>query len=286
MENSQRILRLDLSRRSNSGDLLRLLPDHDKLLHLFLVREGARDAFAHLHPIRKGGEVFEVALPQLPAGRYDIFCDMTLEKSGLSVTATNAVELVPLILGETLQPANAAFADPDDSWACAPNTALPPMCAATNADFQLPDGSRMVWKPHGNLRARQDAGLQFSVIDANGQPVALEPYMGMMAHAAALRSDGGVFAHLHPAGNYSMAAQNFYESKLAREAAFCAPQNAGASAAPAHAAMMHASIAPGSTISLPYEFPTSGNYRIWVQVKAGGRVLTGVFDAKVEGVNF
>jgi hypothetical protein len=38
---------------------------------------------------------------------------------------------------------------------------------------------------------------------------------------------------------------------------------------------------PQQPLSFPYEFPKSGRYRIWVQVKIDGRVRTGVFDAEV-----
>jgi hypothetical protein len=34
-------------------------------------------------------------------------------------------------------------------------------------------------------------------------------------------------------------------------------------------------------VTLPYEFPRPGTYRLWVQVKSAGRVLTGVFEAEV-----
>ena len=34
-------------------------------------------------------------------------------------------------------------------------------------------------------------------------------------------------------------------------------------------------------LAFPYEFPKPGRYRIWVQMKPAGKVLTGVFDADV-----
>jgi hypothetical protein len=38
---------------------------------------------------------------------------------------------------------------------------------------------------------------------------------------------------------------------------------------------------PVSSVYLPYEFPEPGEYRIWVQLKTRGRVLTAAFDAQV-----
>ena len=105
--------------------------------------------------------------------------------------------------------------------------------------------------------------------------------MGMMSHAAILRADGAVFAHLHPTGNFSMAAQSFFAAKIAREAS--KDKGGGAPEEMDHSKMHHGlpSGPGGSTIVLPYEFPTAGDYRIWVQIKTGGQVLTGAFDTSV-----
>ena len=108
----------------------------------------------------------------------------------------------------------------------------------------------------------------------------LEPYMGMLSHAAIRRDDGSVFVHLHPVGSFSMASQEVF----ARD-----PGLGSAGAASAHAGMDHAGHsshgmhhAPAvSSVSFPYEFPQPGRYRIWVQVKTGGLVKTGVFDVEV-----
>src|SRR5262249_21398114 len=54
-----------------------LIPDHGKLMHLFLVREASLDVFAHLHPFREADRVFSLELPSLPSGRYELYGDIT-----------------------------------------------------------------------------------------------------------------------------------------------------------------------------------------------------------------
>ena len=41
------------------------------------------------------------------------------------------------------------------------------------------------------------------------------------------------------------------------------------------------SVGAAGDVSFPYAFPKSGPYRIWVQTKSEGRILTGVFDTTV-----
>jgi hypothetical protein len=278
-DGNERILRLNVGKeffRHNKE--APLIPDHGKLMHLFLVREGSRDAFAHLHPIHKEDYKFEVALPPLPEGRYDIFCDLTFE-GGMSSTATNSVLLpaVPTALDTTNQTVQR---DPDDSWAAIAVESVPAV-ESSNPVFRLPDGGKVEWKRQGPLRTKKDASLRFSVTDATGNPVELEPYMGMLCHAAVLRSDGSVFAHLHPSGNFSMAAQMFFADKTTNSNSAM-----GMGDMPNMPGMHHMHhMQSGSAMSevyLPYEFPAPGDYRIWAQFKTGGRVVTAVFDARVE----
>lgn len=279
VENSQRILRLDIGREGfGAENFLRLIPDHGKLIHLFLVKLPGRDAFGHVHPVRKGNHEFEVLLPPLPAGDYEVFCDMTFENSLLSLTATNVVRLPPA--PEPAPATNSATPDPDDSWAAGLSPA-PAGVDGGEATCRLPDGLQVLWKSHPPLEIRKDAGLNFEVRDAAGNPEPLEPYMGMMSHVAVLRADGTVFAHLHPSGNYSMAAQMFFDQKRERELD-AAAANPDAMPPMDHAKMHHhhPGAAP-SAFSLPYEFPTSGNYRLWVQFKAEGRIETAIFDTTV-----
>ena len=285
-EGSRRILHLILGEKAfKPDDAIPLLLDHGKLLHLFLIREPAHDVFAHLHPVRRGGKAFDLALPALPAGKYQVFCDFTLSESGLSSTASSSVNL-PAIPASTPLSADGIPSpvsiepDPDDSWSMASPGSIPPTTTA-EAAFALPGGRQALWKAHPPLRAKNDAHLEFTFRDAAGQPVPLEPYMGMMSHAAILRADDKIFAHLHPTGNFSMAAQMFFAAKIAREASKDA--GVGASTEMDHSKMHHESAnAPGdSTLTLPYEFPTPGDYRIWVQIKTGGQVLTAAFETAV-----
>ncbi len=91
IEGAQRILGLTLGKKDFSSDsTLALARDHGKLLHLFLVNTSGHQAFGHIHPVRQGNTTFDVALPPLPEGDYEMFCDLTLE-TGLSSTATNIV---------------------------------------------------------------------------------------------------------------------------------------------------------------------------------------------------
>lgn len=222
-----------------------LVPEHGKLMHAFLVRQPEMDAFAHLHPTRIDERRFETSLPPLPAGQYKLYADITHE-SGFTQTLVCDVDL-PSSASST------APSDPDDSWSVASKASTP---------YALPNGKVM------HHVATADSRLQFTVVDSEGKPARLEPYMDMQAHAIVHSSDGAVFTHLHPFGTVSMTSQQLF-AKRERER-FGKPFEVvcGLPARP-------------DVISFPYEFPKPGNYRVWVQVKIDGQVHTGVFDTRV-----
>jgi hypothetical protein len=247
------LLRLDdpgwLNRRTDD-----LLPDHGHLMHLYVIRIPGMDLVWHLHPEGNDSGDFVQQLPTMPAGRYALFGDI-VHANGLPETAVAQLSL-PAIEGRPLTGDDAAGA-------------APPIAAAdTNRSVsQLGDGYRMVWdRGNAPLRARQPRLFRFRIEDAQGKPAPdMQFYMGMLGHAAFVRADLSVFAHIHPSGSVPM------------------PALALAQAANPHAGhMMAAEGALPSAVSFPYGFPKPGAYRIFVQVKRGGQIETGIFDAKVE----
>ena len=233
-------------------------PDHGKLMHLFLLREPGLDVFAHLHPVpvspQETRNVFETLLPTLPPGTYRLYADVVHE-SGFPQTLVDKVT-VPRSL------AKGPPTDPDDSWTDAPS--LGALTGAQASLFQGGGGS-LLWH-RTPLEAGRETDLRFELRGPDGRPAPIEPYMGMQGHAVITRDDGKVFVHLHPMGSINMAAQQLFE----KEAGVNPSMHMGHGAA-------------GSAVSFPYAFPQPGRYRIWVQVKSGGQVRTGVFDAEVAG---
>lgn len=257
----------------------RLVPDHGKLMHMFLVRADDLAAFAHVHPVRDaGGDAFRVALPPLPAGDYRIYADI-VQENGFAPTLVNTVRVppplppvAPVAAGESAvaPQASAAVPDADDSWA-----ALRPHGSAGAARYALPSGRTVVRERGGPVAADEETTLMFSVTESDGSPSVLEPYMGMPSHAAVLRDDGSVFVHLHPAGSINLTAQRrFAEADGAGSDTGAAAPHAGGSHVPAGSA-------PSGAVTFPFVFPAPGPYRIVVQVKVGGEVETAAFDVEI-----
>jgi hypothetical protein len=223
----------------------------------------------HLHPDQAASGVFVKDLPQMAAGQYALYADI-VHANGLPETLVTEVNL-PAVPGASLQGDDSAGAGPLISQ-FDPNRTV----------AQLADGSRMVWEcDPGPLHATRGMLFRFRLEDADGKPAQnMELYMGMPGHAAFVRTDRSVFAHVHPSGSVPMASL-----MLTQKAD-------GTMAMPATATDEMADM-PGMNHSLTteplppevsffYGFAKPGDYRIYVQVKRGGTVETGVFDARVE----
>jgi hypothetical protein len=242
-----------------------VIPDHNHLMHLFLISTPGMDGMWHLHPERAEGGAFVDYLPNMPAGHYQVFADV-VDNAGFPWTLVGQLDL-PQIAGKPL-------AGDDSTW-----TGLALAAHPSDASVApLAGGGRIVWeKGIGPLMANTATVFKFRIEDKEGKPsTEMEPYMGMAGHAEFVSSDMGVFAHIHPAGSASMAALEL--------------ANAGATgragpldrSMPSGIAMPMAAGSLEPEVSFPYGFPKPGEYRIFVQVKRAGRVETGVFDARVQ----
>lgn len=242
-----------------------LVPDHGKLMHMFVVGAPGMDAFAHVHPVPVDSSTFRVPWPDLPPGEYRIYGDI-VQESGFAQTVvdTVTVDAAALAVPEEVGEGATLLPDADDSaW-----TGLPMAVAGPRSEAPLADGSILEWQGDHDLRVDEETVLTFRVWDPDEKPADLEPYMGMRSHAALTRDDGAVFVHLHPAGTISMGSL----SVLAPEGS---PMAGAGAASPTDAA------SPTGVVEFPFAFPQPGEYTIWVQVKREGRVLTGAFQATV-----
>jgi hypothetical protein len=274
--------------------------DHDHLMHLYLLREPGYEVVYHLHPEQIAPGQFQLALPSMPAGNYQMYADV-VHATGFPETLVARIE-VPEIHGRALAGDDAKGMAPALSALQGVNTC--PANPVAGARFQLPDGFTMVWDNPATLAAKTPEDFQFSLLDAQGKaPRDMALYMGMVGHAAFVKDDGTVFAHVHPSGTVSMAAlmmaaaQNQPSQPQAKAMAAMPNEDddddSGAGtdqkskAKPAVASMGEmAGMQMGpmtsgvpNVVGFPYGFPTAGAYRIFVQMKHGSTIETGAFDA-------
>ena len=291
-----------------------VIPDHGKLMHLFLLRYPAMDAFAHLHPQRIDSATFKSILPGLPKGQYLVFADVVY-LSGFTETIKDTLNLAFDLPGST------AKLDSDDAYAFAVPANLVDniasadsnqiVCGKPGTGVKLPDGSTMVWEGMTNdpLKAGEIQDMKFAIFTADKQPAKLDAYLGMGGHAAIMRNDGNVYMHLHPVGTFAMSSVKTLNNRLTdTRIQVRNPENSQAfrdsidkdlklinalSPVEKDNKLMEGLDMVGMTmdstgrmlhpnmVSFPYSFPSPGQYRIWVQVKHKGKILTGAFDKVV-----
>ena len=274
-ENGSTILRLEraVNPKRHNGPLV---PEHGKLMHLFLISHPFADAFAHVHPVKRDWKTFEAVLPPLPAGEYQCYADVTYETGFTETLIANVTLASPS--KEPWQPL-----DPDDSW----NVVRPAgqSMLANRSSVSLNDGFAMSFLREVPIVPNRETHLKFKVSDATGQTAQLEHFMGMASHLILRRSDGTVFTHLHPGGSFSMASQILFEMRASGRAPLKVASTKGDPICrlPDFDPGMDKTLGRDE-ISFPYAFPQAGSYRLWVQVKVAGKVQTGVFDVEIAGI--
>src|ERR1051325_1983886 len=261
-----------------------IMPDHGKLMHLFLVKESSMSAFAHLHPKREREDVFTTSIPAIPAGRYLAYGDIVLE-TGAEYTVTTKVDVPPAIEDTT--------ADPDDGWD-ADSFGVP---ARPGALAHLNDNVDLRWETTDSLKAGRDLSLRFSARNKRNELVPVEPYLGMAAHAVVIREDGAIFVHLHPTGTGTMAAQQAFEQRAAGDTlpngrlrpmkgmVMGPVMPTTGRSRPAKPTATATEMLPGD-FSFPYAFPTPGRYRVWVQVRIPEAEPTGKVVSRVATADY
>lgn len=285
VENGQRVLRIelpeeDLRKRSP------IVPDHGKLMHLVLVSDPDQRVLAHLHPLKLNRRTFVVALPEIPAGSYVAYAEVTYE-TGFAENIAVTVELPELDAHAASAPGVKLEIDPDDAW----HVQTDPADSTFKEGRRLADlGHSLVmeWLDSKLITAGEDISMRFQVRDAAGEPVPTRPYMGMLGHLFLRSNDGHLFTHLHPAGSFSMASQQLIELRAQGKAP--SQINFGALEPVCEIPSVEDSLAywnaqksagADHSFSFPWKFVDPGDYRLWVQVRVGEGTHTGAFDVKV-----
>lgn len=309
-ENGVSVLKLEIDSNSVQRRWLSYaIPDHGKLMHLFLIRQGTMDVFAHLHPSRKDTLNFEAQLPDLPAGKYLLYADV-MRYQGAQYTIADTVEINKQINNgsnsSTLKDPYDAYAitNPLNTKETSIKSDLITICGTPGVKTKLQDGSSIVWEedPNKPLMMGKVYDLKFSIVSPDGTKAKLEPYLGMMGHAAIVKDDGSVYIHLHPTGTVSSTSVSVMQKRLNETSTkpFILPTTTfkdSVDKVMTKLSMMTETerdnfLMPNmlhtndkaehhNTVNFPYVFPQAGKYRIWLQVKRNGKILTGTFDAKV-----
>jgi len=243
--------------RARSND--DLLPDHGHVMHLYAIRQPNMDAAFHLHPALAPDNRLRMTLPTMPPGTYRLYGDI-VHANGFPETLT-----ADLVVPPNMPPAPLA---PEDASATPPPLSQGELGNA----YRLPDSYTMIWDRPQQLTANTAYAFRFRLVDANGQPASdVHPYLGMAGHAAFVKTDGTVFAHTHPEGSASMQAMMMANggSEMGGGMDMATPAEARTESLP-------------PVVEFPYGFPSPGRYRIFIQMKHGGTVETGVFDANVQ----
>ena len=233
------------------------------------------DAIFHLHPVPNGKTGFNETLPAMPPGTYRLFADVVF-RNGFPETETATLTIPAGMTGSPLGSEDASA------------TPSPLSGGELGRSYKLPDGYTMMWDKPESITANTPYNFVFHLVDPQGKPAAdMQPYLGMAGHAAFVKTDGTAFAHTHPDGSAAMPAlmlankgSNSSTSDMSMDG--MSMSGMANTSAMDMSAMHKSTESVSSTVAFPYGFPSAGSYRVFIQMKHGSTVETGVFDARVQ----
>jgi hypothetical protein len=121
------------------------------------------------------------------------------------------------------------------------------------------DGYRVTMNGHPTLHAIQAGALAITVTDPAGRPAAFTPWFGALAHAIFFRSGTLDYFHTH----------------------VCAPGASGCTSVLGAAKVTGSSSTPGK-LTVGVLVPVPGQWRLFLQCKVNGRILTAPFTLTVK----
>jgi hypothetical protein len=193
---------------------------HERRMHAIVVRRDLT-GFQHLHPRMAADGTWSVPLRLDAPGSYRLYADF--RRAGAARTLSTDLRV-----------------DGDADLLPLPA----PVATATS------DGGDTVRLDAGRPRAGHEATLRFAV-ERDGQPVALDPYLGADGHLVALREGDLAFLHVHPIAG----GQHAHDG----------------AATPAH----------DGRIAFATTLPSAGRYRLFLQYRVGAQVRTAAFTLEV-----
>jgi hypothetical protein len=184
--------------------------EHERRMHLIVVRRDLT-GFQHLHPELEADGTWHTSLRIPQAGNYRVFADFKHEGEAQTLAADLAV-------------------DGTVDWKQLP----------AESDTAHTDGYEV--RMDGGESAGREADLQFTVL-RDGEPVAVQQYLGAGGHLVALREGDLAYLHVHPAAHD----------------------------------------ADTDPVAFATEFPSEGRYRLFLQFKHEGQVHTAAFTRDISG---
>ena len=234
-----------------------LMPDHGKIMHLYLIKEDHLQ-LCHLHPRRNliNSNLFEVVLPDIQYGKYNLYMDVTFE-SGFSTTLINKVDYN--IDNIKKNKSNYLISDKDDSYI---------------SDAPKHQLKWLNEKKYFNIN--EDINLTFQAQSIGGDPSDIQPYIQMGGHGAILKEDNSVFIHIHPIGTISMASQELYNQNDEIE-------NSGICyfGSPDDSLKTYFENKKSIVNFPPLILDKPGDYIMWIQAKSEEEIITQKFDFRI-----